>query len=100
MGTSSARLSRYGALVGYSAAALVCTLIAAAILPLRSRLQRFVDRLFDRRRRDADLLVAAFETSIVRETHPDDVANSLLNAVEDVFRPEQADVWLLPEVPS
>ena len=75
-------------------------LIAAAILPLRSRLQRFVDRLFDRRRRDIDRLVDTFETSVVRETHPDDVANSLLNAVEDVFRPEQADVWLLPEVPS
>jgi hypothetical protein len=75
-------------------------LIAAAILPLRSRLQRFVDRLFDRRRRDIDRLVETFETSVVRETYPDDVANSLLNAVEDVFRPEQADVWLLPEVPS
>jgi len=86
---------------GNTFALIVSTaVVAAAILPMRSRLQRTVDRVFDRRHRDADRVVAAFETSVVRETQPDDVANSLLNAVEDVFHPEQADVWLLPEVPS
>ncbi|MGI9606100.1 MAG: hypothetical protein ACR2P0_08180 [Acidimicrobiales bacterium] len=72
-------------------------LIAAAILPLRSRLQRLVDRLFDRRRNDVDRLVETFETSVVRDARPDDVAGALLTAVDDVFHPEHSELWLFPE---
>lgn len=86
---------------GSTFALMVSTaVIAAAFLPARSGLQRLVDRVFDRRRRDAERMVEAFETGVVRDSRPDEVAGALLGAVDDVFRPERADLWLAPETQS
>ena len=69
--------------------------IAAAFLPARAGLQRLVDRVFDRRRRDAERRVESFETEIVRDSRPDEVGGALIGVVDDVFRPEHADLWLV-----
>ncbi len=72
-------------------------LIAALFLPARARLQLVADRVFDRRRRDAERLVAKFELHAAREVVPGEVVGALLEAVDDIFRPEHADVWLAPD---
>jgi hypothetical protein len=72
-------------------------IVAAVFLPLRSRLQSLVDRLFDRRRRDAETLVRAFEADGVRATRPEEVADALVGAVDRVFRPEHAELWTVRE---
>ena len=83
---------------GNTFAIMVSTaVIAAAFLPARSGLQRLVDRIFDRRRRDAEIMVQAFETSVVRDSRPDEVAGALLSTVDEVFRPEHTELWLTPE---
>jgi cellobiose-specific phosphotransferase system component IIC len=82
---------------GNTFAIMVSTaVIAVAFLPARSGLQRLVDRIFDRRRRDAEIMVQAFETSVVRDSRPDEVAGALLSTVDEVFRPEHTELWLTP----
>jgi hypothetical protein len=71
--------------------------VAALFLPLRSRLQSAVDRLFDRPRRDAEEVVRAFESDGVRATRPDEVADALVDAVDRVFRPAHAELWTVRE---
>lgn len=86
---------------GNTFALMVSTaVIATVILPARSRLQRLVDRVFDRRRQDADRLVESFGQRLVRDSRPQDAAAELLTAVDDVLRPDHADLWLVPEVRS
>lgn len=69
-------------------------LIAGLFLPVRRRLQDVADRLFDRRRRDAARLVAEFEQRSSREGDPAHAAEDLLDAVDEVFRPTTARLWL------
>ena len=81
---------------GNTFALMVSTaVIAALFLPARAGLQRLVDRVFDRRRRDAERRVEAFEEGIMRESRPDEVAGALIGVVDDVVRPEHAELWLV-----
>jgi hypothetical protein len=83
---------------GNTFALMVSTaVIAAAFLPARARLQALVDRIFDRRRRDAQQLVEIFESTVGRESRPDEVAGALVAAVDNVFRPEHVELWVVPE---
>jgi hypothetical protein len=86
---------------GNTFALMVSTaVIAAAFLPARARLQALVDRIFDRRRRDAEQMVEAFESELGRESHPHEVASALTAVVDNVFRPEHVDLWVAPDVRS
>ena len=69
-------------------------LIAGLFLPARRRLQDLADRLFDRRRRDAVRLVADFERRASKQGDPANAAEGLLIAVDEVFRPTHATLWL------
>ncbi len=83
---------------GSTFALMVSTaIVAAAFLPLRTRLQAVVDRVFDRRRRDAEQMVRAFETGSMRAGRPDEVAGALVEAVEAVFRPSHTELWTVEE---
>ena len=83
---------------GNTFAIMVSTaLIAAVFLPARGRLQSLVDRIFDRRRRDAEQMVEAFGSQMIRERDPHDVAGALVSAVDTVFRPEHVDLWVVAE---
>jgi hypothetical protein len=71
------------------------TLAAAAVFhPLRQRVQRAVDRRFNRARYDADQAIAAFAARLQDAGDPDTVHAHLLAAVHQVLEPAHASVWI------
>ena len=73
------------------------TLVAAALFnPLRRRVQRVVDRRFNRRRYDADAIVTAFALRLREAVDLDTVHNEMLAAVTGAIHPSHASLWLKP----
>jgi hypothetical protein len=71
------------------------TLAAAALFnPLRRRVQHLVDRRFNRRRYDADAIVAAFTARLLDAVDLETVRVELLNAVNEAVLPSHASVWI------
>jgi hypothetical protein len=78
-----------------SVAVAASTLGAAALFnPLRVRVQRAVDRRFNRARYDAAETVASFTTKLRESVDLGSVERDLLSAVERAFEPTQAVLWL------
>ena len=76
-------------------AVAVATLIAAALFsPLRRRVQRAVDRRFNRARYDADRAIAAFAARLKDAVDPDAVRADLLTAVQQALEPAHASIWI------
>ena len=76
------------------------TLAAAALFnPLRVRVQRLVDRRFNRARYDADAIVAAFTLRLRDAVDLDTVREELLSAVDGAVKPAHASVWIRPPAP-
>jgi hypothetical protein len=76
------------------------TLAAAALFnPLRGRVQRLVDRRFNRARYDADAVVAAFTLRLRDAVDLDTVRGELLFAVDRAVEPAHASVWIRPPRP-
>lgn len=72
------------------------TLIALALFqPLRRRIQRAVDRRFDRARYDGQKVVDAFARQLRDEVDLDRLRTRLVTTADDVVRPVSASVWLL-----
>jgi hypothetical protein len=73
------------------------TLAAAGLFnPLRLRVQRLVDRRFNRARYDADAIVAAFTSRLRDAVDLDTVRGELLEAVTRAVQPAHASVWIRP----
>jgi len=71
------------------------TLFAAALFsPLRSRLQRLVDRRFNRARYDAEALVAAFGARLRDAVDPETVLSELATAAGGSVQPAHVSVWV------
>lgn len=71
------------------------TLAAAALFnPLRRRVQRVVDRRFNRSRYDAEATVAAFATRLRDAVDLDTVQSELLEVVQRAVEPAHATVWI------
>ena len=71
------------------------TLAAAALFnPLRIRVQRVVDRRFNRARYDADATVAAFSAALRDAVDLDTVRAELLAAVQHAVQPSSASIWI------
>src|SRR5262249_61324180 len=71
------------------------TLAAAALFtPLRSRLQRLVDRRFNRARYDAEELVAAFGARLRNAVDPETVLTELATAADGSLQPAHVRVWV------
>ncbi len=71
------------------------TLAAAALFnPLRIRVQRLVDRRFNRARYDADATVAAFSAALRDAVDLDTVRAELLAAVQRAVQPSSASIWI------
>jgi hypothetical protein len=73
------------------------TLVAAALFsPLRARVQRLVDRRFNRARYDADQTVAAFAARLQDAVDLDGVQADLLSVVHRSLEPAHLSVWFAP----
>jgi hypothetical protein len=84
--------------VGFSSSVAVAasTLAAAAAFqPLRRRVQRTVDRRFDRAAYDARRTVDAFAARLRDQVDVDNVRSDLLATVTDSIAPTTVSVWLV-----
>ena len=71
------------------------TLAAAALFnPLRRRVQRVVDRRFNRARYDADKTVAAFAARLQDAVDLDSVRDDLAGVVHQALEPAHVSVWI------
>jgi hypothetical protein len=71
------------------------TLVAAALFsPLRSRVQRAVDRRFNRARYDADQMVAAFAARLKDAVDLDAVQADLSSVVQRALEPAHVSMWM------
>jgi hypothetical protein len=71
------------------------TLAAAALFtPVRRRVQRAVDRRFNRARYDADAAVAAFAARLSGAVALDEVRSDLLGSVRAALEPAHVSVWV------
>jgi len=74
------------------------TLAAAALFnPLRIRVQRIVDRRFNRARYDAEATAAAFAARLRDAVDIDAIRGDLLDAVNFAVQPSHASVWIKPQ---
>ena len=75
-------------------AVAVATLAAAALFsPLRRRVQRAVDKRFNRVRYDAELTVAAFATRLRDAVDLDTVRAELRQTVDSAVQPAHISIW-------
>jgi hypothetical protein len=71
------------------------TLAAAALFsPLRNRLQRLVDRRFNRGRYDAEELVAVFGARLRDAVDPETVVSELAKTATSTLQPAHVSVWV------
>jgi hypothetical protein len=71
------------------------TLVAAALFnPLRRRVQRIVDRRFNRARYDIEVTVAAFAVHLKDAVDLDSIRDDLAGVVQKTLEPAHISVWL------
>jgi len=76
-------------------AVAAATLAAAALFaPLRRRVQRVVDRRFNRARYDAELIVAGFAARLKDTVDLDSVRDDLAAVVQQTLEPSHLSVWI------
>jgi uncharacterized membrane protein YfcA len=80
---------------GDTLAVAASTLLAAALFqPVRHRVQRTVDRRFDRARYDAQRTADAFAERLRHEVDLDAIGQELEGVVAEAMRPSRATLWL------
>jgi hypothetical protein len=70
--------------------------VAALFQPARRRIQRLVDRRFNRRRHDAARITTAFSGRLRDQVDLDTLSAEMLAVVDQVMQPTQASLWLRP----
>jgi len=68
--------------------------IAGLFLPLRRRVQDFIDRRFFRKKYDAAKVVAEFAATCRDETDLDTLTTRLVEVVQETMQPESVTLWL------
>ena len=78
----------------------ISTLVVAGLFqPVRSRIQRAVDRRFDRARFDTERTAAAFSDRLRDEVDIDAVIGDLASTASGAVRPASVTVWLREAMP-
>jgi hypothetical protein len=72
--------------------------VAAAIRPLRTRIQAFIDRRFYRRKYNAGRAIDGFTQRLRDEVDLAIVQGDVLSVLDDTVQPTHASIWLRPSV--
>jgi hypothetical protein len=78
-----------------SSLAVVISTLGVAVLfnPVRERVQRFIDRLFNRKRYDADATLEAFRDDIRNAIEPEAIQGHLVQTISSTIQPATISFW-------